>query len=59
VTCPRFETTSYIGPNNKEGSLFSLDYVASEADAKAILQNYQSNTREFAVFANNPHINRE
>ena len=51
-------SNSFIGPKN-EGSLFSSNYVVSESDAKVILQNYQSSPREFAVFASNPHIDRE
>ena len=58
--CERLAVLSnpYIGPQN-EGSLFSSELVLSESDAEVILQNYKSNTREFAVFANNHHINRE
>lgn len=48
----------YIGPQD-EDRLFSSDLVLSKSDAEVILKNYQSNSREFAVFMNNPHINRE
>jgi len=51
-------SNSLIGPKN-EGMLFSSDYVLSKADAKVVLQNYQSSPREFSVFVSNPHIDRE
>ena len=48
----------FIGPK-EESSLFSSDCVLSKSDVKEILQNYQSSPREFAIFASNPHLNRQ
>ena len=48
----------FIGPKN-DARFFSLGCVFTEADAKVILQNYQSSPREFSVFGSNPHIERE
>jgi len=49
----------YIGPQNSERNFFSSDLVLPKSDAEAILKNYQSNVRELAALANNPHINRD
>jgi hypothetical protein len=50
----------YIGPQKEDFLLsFSPELVLSKSAAEIFLQNQQSNTREFAVFASNPNINRE
>ena len=44
----------FIGPQ-KEGGLFHSHNVLTDADAISILQRYESNIRDFAVFASNPN----
>lgn len=50
-------SNALIGPVY-EDLLFSDERVLSEAEALELLKRHQSDSREFTVFARNPHLNR-